>query len=131
MALDAQTQRNLEVMQGADSLLSVIDLTKTPMGGRLLKRWLGQPLLDAAALRHRQDAIGRLAEEALARNKVIALLGQGPTWNGSSTASRERSRARASWSPCGAAGNGAEIKGGAGERECPCRGTDGRIKALP
>ncbi|MGD0794409.1 MAG: DNA mismatch repair protein MutS [Dehalococcoidales bacterium] len=82
MALDAQTQRNLELFQSArpgtaaGSLLSVIDLTKTPMGGRLLKRWLGQPLLDVKALAQRQDAIGWFAENALARNKVITMLGQ-------------------------------------------------------
>ena len=51
MALDTQTQRNLELFRGAGSesaegsLLSVIDLTRTPMGGRLLRKWLGQPLL--------------------------------------------------------------------------------------
>ncbi len=51
MALDVQTQRNLELFQSSrsgtvdGSLLSIIDLTKTAMGGRLLKRWLGQPLL--------------------------------------------------------------------------------------
>ncbi len=68
MALDAQTQRNLEIFQGArsgaveGSLLSVIDLTKTAMGGRLLKRWLGQPLLDVKALQKRQDAVGWFVE---------------------------------------------------------------------
>jgi DNA mismatch repair protein MutS len=82
MAVDAQTQRNLEIFQGArsgmaeGSLLGVIDLTKTAMGGRLLKRWLGQPLLDAAALKQRQDAIGWFTENALARNKIITMLGQ-------------------------------------------------------
>jgi DNA mismatch repair protein MutS len=82
MALDAQTQRNLEIFQGArsgtaeGSLLGVIDLTRTAMGGRLLKRWLGQPLLDAPALKQRQNAIGWLAENALARNKIVAMLGQ-------------------------------------------------------
>ncbi|MBM3132033.1 MAG: DNA mismatch repair protein MutS, partial [Chloroflexi bacterium] len=39
------------------SLLSVIDLTKTPMGGRLLKKWLGQPLLELAPLVQRQEAV--------------------------------------------------------------------------
>jgi DNA mismatch repair protein MutS len=52
MTLDSQTRRNLElfasVRQGprTASLLSVIDLTKSSMGARLLRRWLGQPLLD-------------------------------------------------------------------------------------
>ena len=81
MALDVQTQHNLELFQGArsgaidGSLLSVIDLTKTPMGGRLLRRWLGQPLLDLAELNRRQDAVGWFAERSLIRNQVISLLG--------------------------------------------------------
>jgi DNA mismatch repair protein MutS len=81
MALDMQTQRNLEIFQGArsgtvdGSLLSVIDSTKTPMGGRLLRKWLGQPLLDVAALSQRQDAIGWFVESSLARKQMVLLLG--------------------------------------------------------
>ncbi len=81
MALDTQTQRNLELFRGAgsesteDSLLSVIDLTKTPMGGRLLRKWLGQPLLEVAGLVRRQDAIGWFVDKALARSHVISMLG--------------------------------------------------------
>jgi DNA mismatch repair protein MutS len=81
MALDVQTQRNLELFHGArtgaiaGSLLSVIDLTKTSMGGRLLKRWLGQPLLDIVELTRRQDAIGWFADRSLARSQTISLLG--------------------------------------------------------
>jgi DNA mismatch repair protein MutS len=81
MALDMQTQRNLEIFQGArsgtvdGSLLSVIDSTKTPMGGRLLRKWLGQPLLDVAALSQRQDAIIWFVESSLARKQMVLLLG--------------------------------------------------------
>ncbi len=81
MALDVQTQRNLELFLSAragtiaGSLLSVIDLTKTPMGGRLLKRWLGQPLLDISELTRRQDAIGWFVDRSLARNQAISRLG--------------------------------------------------------
>ncbi len=81
MALDVQTQRNLELFRGArsgtdeGSLLSVIDLTVTPMGGRLLRKWLGQPLLDTAELSHRQDAIGWFADRSLERKKTISMLG--------------------------------------------------------
>ncbi|MDD5493006.1 MAG: DNA mismatch repair protein MutS, partial [bacterium] len=48
MVLDAHTRHNLELFSSArwgassGSLLSVIDLTETAMGGRLLKKWLGQ-----------------------------------------------------------------------------------------
>jgi DNA mismatch repair protein MutS len=82
MALDVQTQRNLELFQSSrsgtfgGSLLSIIDLTRTPMGGRLLRRWLGQPLLDIAELNKRQDAIGWFGENTLARSQTISLLGE-------------------------------------------------------
>ncbi|MGD9118557.1 MAG: DNA mismatch repair protein MutS [Dehalococcoidia bacterium] len=81
MALDTQTQRNLELFRNAGSgtaegsLLSVIDLTRTPMGGRLLRKWLGQPLLEVAGLVRRQDAVGWFAEKTLARSHVISMLG--------------------------------------------------------
>jgi len=80
MAIDAQTQKNLELfhsghLQGADgSLLSVIDLTKTPMGSRLLKRWLGQPLLDITELTKRQDVITWFFDNTLARSQMISWL---------------------------------------------------------
>ena len=82
MALDVNTQKNLELFQrshsGATSgsLLSIIDLTKTAIGGRLLKRWLGQPLLDITELVKRQDAIGWFYDNSLARNQTISLLGE-------------------------------------------------------
>ncbi|MEK7353737.1 MAG: DNA mismatch repair protein MutS, partial [Chloroflexota bacterium] len=80
MALDMETQSNLELFRshhsGATdgSLLSVIDLTKTSMGGRLLKRWLSQPLLDIAELVKRQDAIEWFHANTLPRTQAIALL---------------------------------------------------------
>jgi DNA mismatch repair protein MutS len=82
MALDEQTQRNLELFYSSrsgsvgGSLLGVIDLTRTAMGGRLLKRWLGQPLLDIAELNKRQDAIGWFYDNNLVRNQTISLLGE-------------------------------------------------------
>ena len=80
MTLDGQTIRNLELFQGGrwgetgHSLLSVIDLSKTAMGGRLLKNWLGHPLLDLAILNRRQDAVAWFHQDSLARQKVISLL---------------------------------------------------------
>ncbi|MFC1924934.1 DNA mismatch repair protein MutS [Chloroflexota bacterium] len=82
MVLDAQTRRNLELFQNSrvgtivSSLLSVIDLTETPMGGRLLKRWLGQPLLDLDLLMERQDAVDGFYTDSITRGKTIALLRQ-------------------------------------------------------
>ena len=82
MALDTQTQRNLEIFQASrsgnvqGSLLSVIDLTRTAGGGRLLKRWLGQPLLDIKKLNQRQDAIDWFSDHTLARTRAVSLLGE-------------------------------------------------------
>jgi len=80
MTLDGQTIRNLELFQGGrwgeagHALLSIIDLTKTAMGGRLLKNWLGHPLLDLTTLNRRQEAVAWLHGNSLARQKVISLL---------------------------------------------------------
>ncbi len=80
MLLDAQTRRNLELFQGsrqgtaARSLLSVIDLTRTPMGGRMLKKWLGYPLLDLEELTQRQEAVERFHGNHIARGRLMTLL---------------------------------------------------------
>jgi len=80
MALDIETQSNLELFRSArsgtaeGSLLSIIDLTKTAMGDRLLKRWLGQPLLDITELVKRQDALSWFYDNTLARNQTFSLL---------------------------------------------------------
>jgi len=82
MVLDVQTRRNLELFHSsrlgttAGSLLSVIDLTQTSMGGRLLKRWLGHPLLELGQLVERQDAVERFSGDHIARGRIMALLRQ-------------------------------------------------------
>ena len=82
MMLDAQTRRNLELFESsrsgttAGSILSVIDLPQTPMGGRLIRRWLGHPLLDLAQLVERQDVVEKFHNDTIARGKVISLLHQ-------------------------------------------------------
>ena len=84
MTLDVQTRRNLELFQAGRwesrqlSLLGALDLTRTPMGGRLLRRWLGQPLLDLEALDRRLDAVGYFYEDAFLRNSVRSSLAQIP-----------------------------------------------------
>ena len=81
MVLDAQTLRNLELFRGGRwgatelSLLSVLDRTKTSMGGRLLRRWLGQPLLDVEELVRRQEAVAWAHRSALRLARVTDLLG--------------------------------------------------------
>ena len=63
MVLDRQTRRNLELFQGGrwdesgPSLTSTLDLTRTPMGARLLRRWIGRPLLDMEEISRRLDAV--------------------------------------------------------------------------
>lgn len=80
MALDTQTQNNLELFRNnrsgkvEGSLLSVIDLTRTAMGGRLLRRWLGQPLLDIKNLNRRLDAVEWFYNDSLARAQVASIL---------------------------------------------------------
>ncbi|WP_289029345.1 DNA mismatch repair protein MutS [uncultured Paraglaciecola sp.] len=63
--MDAATRRNLELTQnlagGRDhTLASVLDKTSTPMGSRLLQRWLHRPLTDTKILKHRQANIKSL-----------------------------------------------------------------------
>ncbi len=78
MLLDGNTLRSLEIFQSASgaSLLSVIDRTKTPMGGRLLRRWLRQPLLDVTEIFRRQEHISWFKENANERNAVREILSQ-------------------------------------------------------
>ena len=62
MNIDQNTARNLELFaplqrRGGSSLLRVLDETKTAMGARLLRQWLGQPLLDITAIARRQDSV--------------------------------------------------------------------------
>ncbi len=63
MTLDPATRRNLELTETIrtgtvrGSLLGVLDDTKTAMGGRLLRQWLGQPLLDLPSLQLRHQGV--------------------------------------------------------------------------
>lgn len=80
MTLDAHTRRNLELFESGrgggikGSLLGVLDHTRTPMGGRLLRRWLGEPLLDFARLRERQDAVAAAKEQVALRARLTPIL---------------------------------------------------------
>lgn len=76
MTLDPYTRRNLELFETGrnssvkGSLLWVLDRTRTPMGGRLLRRWIGQPLLDIAILQQRQETIGELLKDTLLQARL-------------------------------------------------------------
>ena len=80
MVLDPQTRRNLDLFAGGrwassgSSLLTVLDRTKTPMGGRLLRKWLGQPLLAVEQLTERQDAVAWFRRSDLRRERVLVHL---------------------------------------------------------
>lgn len=80
MILDQWTRRNLELTeplrgQGKKgTLLSVLDLTKTAFGGRLLRRWIEQPLLSKSEIDHRLDIIEVLTEDSFLRGDLAQLL---------------------------------------------------------
>ncbi|MEG9533799.1 DNA mismatch repair protein MutS [Mannheimia indoligenes] len=65
--LDAATRRNLELTQNLaggteNTLAAVLDKCVTPMGSRLLKRWIHQPIRDYAKLQERQQTIAAIIE---------------------------------------------------------------------
>ncbi|MDQ6693727.1 MAG: DNA mismatch repair protein MutS [Chloroflexota bacterium] len=82
MALDPHTRRNLELTESQsgrrNSLLSVLDETRTAPGSRLLGRWLNQPLLDLVRLRARQDAIEVFVQRGTLRVDLRGLLNNLP-----------------------------------------------------
>ena len=79
MAIDPQTQNNLELFRSSSgsykgSLASILDLTKTALGSRLIKRRLTQLPLDLKALVKRQDAVAWFVENTAARTQIFAYL---------------------------------------------------------
>lgn len=78
MTLDQQTVRALEIFESdapAGTLLAALDRTRTPMGGRLLRRWLRQPLLDLAEIVRRQEHVRWFYERREAREEIVSALG--------------------------------------------------------
>lgn len=80
MELDYTTRRNLEITENLrtgekkGSLLWVLDKTKTPMGGRLLRAWTERPLLSPVAIKRRSTAVGELFDDNVARGEIIEIL---------------------------------------------------------
>ena len=80
LILDHQTRRNLEITQTVrdgtfnGSLLWALDRTATAMGGRALRRWLLQPLIDLKGIRARQETIGELISLSPLRQDLRQLL---------------------------------------------------------
>ncbi|WP_273836108.1 DNA mismatch repair protein MutS [Halococcus sp. PRR34] len=79
VALDATTQRNLELVEpmgeAGRTLLDTIDHTVTSAGGRLLREWLCRPIRARAELTRRADGVEALAAAALAREELREELG--------------------------------------------------------
>ncbi|OLP17180.1 DNA mismatch repair protein MutS [Leptolyngbya sp. 'hensonii'] len=82
LTIDHQTRRNLEITQTVrdgtfhGSLLWALDRTATAMGGRALRRWLLQPLLDIDEIQARQETIQELVDHGGLRQALQQLLGQ-------------------------------------------------------
>ncbi|MBM3457158.1 MAG: DNA mismatch repair protein MutS, partial [Armatimonadetes bacterium] len=76
MGLDPTARRNLELTQTVweasrpRTLLSVLDCAATAMGGRLLRKWIEQPLVDPGAIEARLEAVAELTDSALLRGDV-------------------------------------------------------------
>jgi DNA mismatch repair protein MutS len=80
MYLDATARRHLELTQNLMdgtrryTLLATLDSTCTPMGARLLKRWLDEPLLEPDAIAARLDAVEVLAQQSIRRDALRQML---------------------------------------------------------
>ena len=79
MTLDAATRRNLELTETLrgeikGSLLSVLDQTVTPMGKRLMRAWVSQPLLDVDKIKVRQDGVAYFFDHGMTRAELRAAL---------------------------------------------------------
>jgi DNA mismatch repair protein MutS len=81
VVLDGNTQRNLELVESLvdkgrrGTLLSVLDRTRTSMGGRKLRHWILHPLIDIAAINERLNAVEALHQNAELRLRLRDLLG--------------------------------------------------------
>ena len=80
MALDINARRNLEITEKLrdkskkGTLLWVLDKTSTSMGGRLLRRWLNDPLIDENEINKRLDAVDELKNDLILRGDIVTNL---------------------------------------------------------
>lgn len=76
MSLDINARRNLELLEKQydkgkkGTLLWVLDKTSTSMGGRLLRKWINEPLLDVTQINERLEAVGELKADTIFRNEL-------------------------------------------------------------
>ncbi|MDR2855323.1 MAG: DNA mismatch repair protein MutS [Methanomicrobiales archaeon] len=84
MVLDSIALRNLEIIKSISertetgTLVETIDLTKTPMGKRLIRRWITVPLAHVAKIEERLDAVSWMYENTAVRLEMQALLSRYP-----------------------------------------------------
>ncbi len=77
MSLDINARRNLEITEKMrdkskkGTLLWVLDKTSTSMGGRLLRRWLNDPLIDVCEINKRLNAVSELKDSVMLRGDII------------------------------------------------------------
>ena len=77
MALDINARRNLEITEKMrdkskkGTLLWVLDKTSTSMGGRCLRRWLNDPLVDVLEINKRLDAVKELKDDIILRGDIV------------------------------------------------------------
>jgi DNA mismatch repair protein MutS len=78
--LDKFTVKNLELFhspyEGAKTLIDVMDRTISPMGGRMMKRWISLPLKDIQPVNERLDIVQHLVEKVAFRDEISALIRQ-------------------------------------------------------
>ena len=80
MSLDINARRNLEITEKMrdkskkGTLLWVLDKTSTSMGGRLLRRWLNDPLLEVKEIQERLDAVKELKDNMMLRGEITDTL---------------------------------------------------------
>lgn len=80
MMLDIFTRRNLEISETIrersrkGTLLWVLDKTLTPMGSRMLRKWVDQPLLNVESIKLRLEAVGNLKEDLMVRSDLAESL---------------------------------------------------------
>jgi len=80
MLVDVSSRRNLELLQSMNqarrhgTLISVLDQTRTPMGGRKLVQWMNRPLLQVGEIERRLDALGDLVKESDRRKALSDIL---------------------------------------------------------
>ena len=80
MALDINARRNLELTEKMrdkskkGTLLWVLDKTSTSMGGRLLRRWINDPLIDVSEINKRLEAVEELKNNIILRGEIVEAL---------------------------------------------------------